>query len=852
VADADRRPPRTLLLLAAATGLVVVLAAVGGVLSWQQYRRDVDRDRELVAAAADRTVAETSRLLTVGLAVLESTADLPSVRSNDLAAMTQAFEALASDDLGFSGGVGWVDAAGQLQVEAFVDPAVLPLDLSDREYVRQVLATAAPVVSGGLIGRVSGDPLVALASPTIVDGGVTGAVIASIELARLDDLVPALAEGANALVDTALFDADGRALWVDGRPGDVEVVDAPLPPGGAQGETTIGPGIDGETEIVGAARVVPDLGWTVVVAADTAETVTRHRNELIAKAAGLLLLATITVLVAALAARRMRQSTLAMQRQVEELGALERFTERLTNAGDHAAIADAVVDVMTTHFSAPICAVLVATDDRSQLEMLSVTGVEPSVSDPYRALPLDSPTFFAEVLRTGETLVADVDELDQRDPPSAADARRAGIVGVVAAEFSSTLSAGVVGLAYRDPRSFPPSPTQVRLFETMVALLSDTFARADATERQRVIASELQAAMFPRDRLVGTDRLQRAARYVPALDDARVGGDWYDVFCIDDATVGVVVGDVVGKGIAAGAVMGQVQSVLRSNLLGASSPGEAIEQLDHFAETVDGARYSTVIAASIDLSSGRVDLTAAGHVPPVVVRGGRASIESAVTGWPVGLKRADHRTRAVVDLGNEDLIVLFTDGLVERRGETIDVGLERVRASVERWQDLPAQALADALVRDCGVDRQDDVALVCLRFVGARPRTFSSTAPALAEHLAVLRGELSSWLEPVCDDSGLRSDLVLAAGELLANCVDHAYVGAAPGPMTLEASLDAATLDVVVRDWGGWRPPHFDPTRGRGLSIVRAIVGELDVAALDGGTSMSFRVTLDRSPQPAG
>ena len=246
---------------------------------------------------------------------------------------------------------------------------------------------------------------------------------------------------------------------------------------------------------------------------------------------------------------------------------------------------------------------------------------------------------------------------------------------------------------------------------TIGTALANAYRRSVELGEQRRISDTLQLAMLPRI----SDRDGFAARYVPAVGTLSVGGDWYDVVDVDDTHTGLVVGDCVGHGLEAAAAMSQLRGVSRALLLEGRSPHEVVEAMDRMAATVDGAFAATMVCAVIDQQAQTMTYSAAGHPPPLLVSRGVGRWLEGARGMPLAISR-DGRAEASVDLRPDDLLVLYTDGLVEVRGESIDDGLERLRAEAEATAGADLAELADGLVDALVATRpRDDVALIVAR-----------------------------------------------------------------------------------------------------------------------------------------
>ena len=208
-----------------------------------------------------------------------------------------------------------------------------------------------------------------------------------------------------------------------------------------------------------------------------------------------------------------------------------------------------------------------------------------------------------------------------------------------------------------------------------------------------------------------------AAHYEPASHALEVGGDWYDVVDLADGRYGVVVGDVVGRGLVAAAVMGQLRSAGRALLLESRSPAQVLSALETFAGRVPGASCSTVFCGVIDPLAGRLHYSSAGHVPALLADGhGVARLLEEAGGLPLAVADGRIRPEAELVLTCGSTLLLYTDGLVERRTEVLDDGIARAVDVLGRRCGLPPEALVQALTHELLTGaRDDDVALLVYR-----------------------------------------------------------------------------------------------------------------------------------------
>jgi serine phosphatase RsbU (regulator of sigma subunit) len=239
-----------------------------------------------------------------------------------------------------------------------------------------------------------------------------------------------------------------------------------------------------------------------------------------------------------------------------------------------------------------------------------------------------------------------------------------------------------------------------------------------AHSREREIAVSLQRAMLP---TVPAGFSNVAVRYRPATSSLNVCGDWYDVLDLGRDRLAVAVGDVVGHGLEAAGVMGQLRSALSAAIRATGEPATALKTLAMQAFTIEGALAATALQTVIDRASHTITYSRAGHPPPLLLQpeGRAAEVLDEVVDPPLATWELDSvRNQASLAYEPGATLVLYTDGLIERRGEDIDTGLERLIASLTRHSDLGAEELASALlteVHPVGDGPDDDTALVVVR-----------------------------------------------------------------------------------------------------------------------------------------
>jgi serine phosphatase RsbU (regulator of sigma subunit)/anti-sigma regulatory factor (Ser/Thr protein kinase) len=356
---------------------------------------------------------------------------------------------------------------------------------------------------------------------------------------------------------------------------------------------------------------------------------------------------------------------------------------------------------------------------------------------------------------------------------------------------------------------------------------------------QRRVAEALQRTLLPVE-LPGIAGLEVASRYVPA-EGSGLGGDWYDVFELPESRIAIVVGDVVGHGVAAAAVMAQLRTALRAYAAEGHDPPGVVAAVDRLMWQLGPMAMTTLAYLVLDPLEETLEVVNAGHLPPLMLDpDGTARYLSVESSLPLGTSQTEVYRAVVVPFPAGTGIVLFTDGLVERRGAPIDAGLEQLRTVSAGREDIE-QLCADALEQLVPAGPADDVALVAARIPPLRDDLRTSW-PATPESLVSVRRILRRWLAVHGAEEEELHDIVVACQEACANAVEHAY-----GPGNAHFDVDAehreAKIRVVVRDRGRWRPPRGSH-RGRGLPLMRALMESVNVDHGEDGTVVVLERTL--------
>jgi anti-sigma regulatory factor (Ser/Thr protein kinase) len=337
-----------------------------------------------------------------------------------------------------------------------------------------------------------------------------------------------------------------------------------------------------------------------------------------------------------------------------------------------------------------------------------------------------------------------------------------------------------------------------------------------------------------------------AARYLPAERGVEVGGDWYDVIELPDARVLLAIGDVVGHGVKAAAVMGQLKSALRAYALEGHGPAATLDRLKAMVRsTTGGGMIGTLLVAVFDPQTATLRYASAGH-PPALVRSAGGVVgylpDGRTTPLAVGVQPA-REAETVLEDGS--LLLLYTDGLIERRTEGLGAGLDRLERAVE---DGPQELdeLLDHLLSELRGEApsSDDTALLAMGPVRERAARMRIELPADRGSVTSARRAVGRWLIDTGASDEERYELTVALSDACANAVEHAY---GPGDATFAIGAELVDGEVVieVRDGGRWRSPR-GVNRGRGLQLMNAFTDSLEIDKSESGTHVRMRRKLAR------
>ena len=530
---------------------------------------------------------------------------------------------------------------------------------------------------------------------------------------------------------------------------------------------------------------------------------------------------------------RAQESERLLQYQAAQLGTL---TSALARASTTTDMADVVTGQAHEAFGAERAWMRILDDTTGRLVLV---GSHSSAVGPRAVAMVDATTPGGRAALTGAPVYVETREQMAAQFPAATLAGLAGIEAVAAYPlFGHGRVAGTLTLAFAGRMPFGDGERNT--LETFAAVLGQTLERVRLSEHREGVAITLQHAMLGRPDDVSSVAVSTS--YRPADERLQVGGDWYDVIDLSGSRVGLVVGDVVGHHLEAAATMGQLRAALRALAVVLEDPAAVVRALERLVAHDDAARSTTLLYAVLDPETQTLRYLSTGHPPPLLVHAdGRGEFLLGGRGTPLGSFGPHDPQAATAQLPLGATLILYTDGLVERRTEVLDVGLDRLAALAPTIATTPVDELADALLDAMLTgSREDDVAVLVAR---SAPAHLHRRLPASPDELVGLRRELRAWFEPSGISRSDAEEMLVAIGEAVTNAIEHAYAGRVSGLVDVElerCDTDAgmARVSVVVRDRGAWRVPNGDATRGRGLHLMRAFCPEFDVVRDAHGTEV--------------
>ncbi len=381
---------------------------------------------------------------------------------------------------------------------------------------------------------------------------------------------------------------------------------------------------------------------------------------------------------------------------------------------------------------------------------------------------------------------------------------------------------------------------------TLLQLAADRAALAIDNARiseQRAVTQIMQRTLLP-DALPQIPGMRFSAKYLPAGSGVKIGGDWYDVFQLASGRVAFVIGDVVGRGVLAASVMAEIRTALRAYMVQGHKLTEVISLLNELLVSMGRSRGATLSIFELDPEAEELEAVTAGHLPPLLIEpNGDARLLEQTHGLPVGVSaRHDYQAcRHPFPTGSR--LLLYTDGLIERRNESIDESLQRLTVAAHAAAGRTDSSFADRVYRAL-IDEtplEDDVALLAIETMPLED-SLEMTLPARPNVLGGLRNTLGRWLQAAGADENELFDITLSASEAATNAIEHAY-GAREASFTVRCERDGQEVIVTIRDDGRWRTARRQGG-GRGLGIMRSLLDSVTIDSDDAGTVVTLTKRL--------
>jgi len=524
---------------------------------------------------------------------------------------------------------------------------------------------------------------------------------------------------------------------------------------------------------------------------------------------------------------------------VQTIGKLQRVTEAALAHLELDELLDILVERVCEVFSADIVRILLRDGEEDHLFRVgAAAGL-----DSERETPVEiSNTLEQVVERARPVTLSDL-------PPGTLDVvlETAGVTSLMASPLVvKGRVAGVVEVGSTGTRRFTLED------ESLLMLMADraglAIEHARAYERELSNVEMLQRSLLP-ERLPDIKGIQVSAIYMPGGAD--VGGDWYDAIPLEGGTVGVAMGDVVGHGIGAASLMGQLRHAMRAYAVEGHSPAGVLDRLAKLVRGLDGGQMATLLYLVMEPDHGTVRFANAGHVPPLVIGpDGDAHYLDSAHNPPLGVFESPDHIETTMELTPGSTIVLYTDGLVEERGVSIDQGLEALRLAASQDACHPDE-LCERLVESMLAihPANDDIAVLALRALPTAPSPFHLELPSDPTQLVNMRRDLGRWLR----DAGASGEVVeviqIACHEACSNAIEHGY-GFGDGRLWVDAELKDGRVVLTVRDKGHWierGPDGPPPYRGNGLPLMQALMDSVELTH-DNGNGTAVRMARSLSP----
>jgi serine phosphatase RsbU (regulator of sigma subunit)/anti-sigma regulatory factor (Ser/Thr protein kinase) len=482
-------------------------------------------------------------------------------------------------------------------------------------------------------------------------------------------------------------------------------------------------------------------------------------------------------------------------------------------------------------------AVLLLDEDRGVLLARAARGLEEEVRQGVQ-VPL-ARGFAGRVAAEARPIIIDLDHAEVVNPIL----RQKGIRSMLGVPLQvEGRVIGVMHIGTLVKRDFDEDDVMLLQLAADRAALAIDNARIS---EQRAVTAIMQRTLLP-DALPQIPGMRFSAKYLPAGTGIKIGGDWYDVFQLASGNLAFVIGDVVGRGVLAASVMAEIRTALRAYMMQGHELTRVVAMLNELLVSMGRSRGATLSILALDPEVEELEVVTAGHLPPLLIEpDGRARLLEQKHGLPVGVRSGHdyHAFNYPFPAGSR--LLLYTDGLIERRGEPIDAGLQRLTIAAETAAQRVDSPLADGVYRALldETPLEDDVALLAIETMPLEG-PLEVTLLARPSVLSGLRKTLGRWLLAAGASEDELFDITLSTSEAAANAIEHAY-GGREATFTVHCERDGEQVTIAVRDSGRWRTAR-PPGGGRGLEIMRGLLDSVEVSSDDEGTVVTMTKELAR------
>jgi len=426
----------------------------------------------------------------------------------------------------------------------------------------------------------------------------------------------------------------------------------------------------------------------------------------------------------ALERARLREAERREHARVETLAELTRL---LAAALTPEAIGEVVADRVRAAVGAADGLWLgVISQDGRRLVWITTAGHAGEVPEQFPDLPMDVPAAATDAARTGRPVIIRTPaEYEQRyagpDTPAVVANGSSWLTWPL---WVGTAPVGAIGLMWRHPQQFEPG--QLAFAAAVADLVAQALVRARVYADEHALAAVLQRAVTPTTAAV-IPGLEIGASYRQAGSTQQIGGDWYDAMALPGKRAYLAVGDVMGHGLAAAEDMTQLRNAGRTLAIAGYQPASILEELARVTDWATSGKFATVAAAIIEPDLSLVTYATAGHPPILIRRAKTGTVETPPPAEGPALclpsdQDCPQYTQGQTSFDAGDIMLMYTDGLIERRGEDLDDGIARVAERLQAWQPgMPLGSLCDELIAALGAEPQlDDM---CVLAVSPAPRS---------------------------------------------------------------------------------------------------------------------------------